>query len=57
MTTITITRPALNATADGETILAVIIRMLKGRNRNMLSGRQLSRLNERMLLDLGISKR
>ena len=57
MMTLTLDRPLADTDTDGETILSHIIRALKGRNRRHIGTRQLARLDDRMLRDVGFARR
>ena len=57
MMTLTLDRPLADIETTGETILSHIIRALKGRTRRHIGARQLARLDDRMLRDVGFARR
>ncbi len=57
MMTLTLDRPLADVETTGETILSHIIRALKGRTRRQVGIRQLARLDDRMLRDVGLARR
>ena len=57
MTTLIITRPVLDTDKNSDTIIAQIIRALKGRARTRISSGKLAQLDDRMLRDMGLVRR